>query len=126
MSSITYNGHDFSPYTTCEVIEGPHAVVPTSQVIPGRAGALLLVGRIAPRTIRVRLFLDSHAALDMAGLSNLRHLLYSGLTARGQAAAPRLARGRMLRVAVRQRSRTTSTSRASTTCRTRRAPTRRS
>ncbi|EHF02173.1 hypothetical protein HMPREF1008_00879 [Olsenella sp. oral taxon 809 str. F0356] len=83
MSSITYNGHDFSPYTTCEVIEGPHAVVPTSQVIPGRAGALLLGGRIAPRIVRVRLFLDAHAALDAAGLSELRHRLYSWLYADG-------------------------------------------
>lgn len=81
MRSITYNGHDLSACTTCEVVEGPHAVVPTVRVVPGRAGALLVGGRIAPKTVRVRLFLDVGGTLDVAGLSDLKHKIHGWLCA---------------------------------------------
>ncbi|WP_417118848.1 phage distal tail protein [Olsenella phocaeensis] len=81
MSSITYGGHDFSDCTTCEVIEGPHAVVPTAKVVPGRAGELLLGSRLVPRIVRVRLFLDAREALDEAGLSALKRRICSWLYA---------------------------------------------
>lgn len=81
MSSITYNGHDFSGCTTCEVIEGPHAVVPTAKMVPGRAGELLLGGRLAPRVVRVRLFLDARESLDAAELSVLKRRLNAWLYA---------------------------------------------
>lgn len=81
MSSITYNGHDFSFCTTCEVVEGPHAVVPTAKEVPGRAGVLLLGGRLAPLVVRVRLFLDAGSALDAAGLSALKRQMYAWLYA---------------------------------------------
>lgn len=81
MSSIVYNGHDFSSCTTCEVVEGPHSVVPVSKVVPGRAGSLLLGGRLAPLVVRVRLFLDARSALDDVGLSALKRRLYAWLYA---------------------------------------------
>ena len=57
MSSIVFDGHDFSAFTTCAVDESAHAIVPTAKVIPGRAGSLLLNSRIPPRVLRVKLFL---------------------------------------------------------------------
>lgn len=81
MSSIVYNGHDFSSCTTCEVVEGPHAVVPTCKAVPGRAGALLLGGKLAPLVVRVKLFLDVHSPLDDAGLSALKRQIYAWLYA---------------------------------------------
>lgn len=79
MRSVAYNGHDLSTCTTCEVIEGPHVVVPTVQVVPGRAGALVSGGRLAPKTIRVRLFLDVGDILGTEALCALKHKIHAWL-----------------------------------------------
>lgn len=85
MSSIVFDGHDFSGFTTCAVDESAHAVVPTAKVIPGRAGELLLNSRIPPRTLRVKLFLDPRFDLGTGGLSDLRHRIYGWLAVSGGA-----------------------------------------
>jgi phage-related protein len=79
VSSIVYNGHDFGAYTTCTVVEGAHALLPTAKVIPGRAGELLLSGRIPPRVLRVKLFLDPAHRFGNEELSELKHRLYAWL-----------------------------------------------
>ena len=83
MSSIVFNGHDFSGLTTCAVDEAAHSVVPTAKVIPGRAGELLLSSRIPPRVLKVKLFLDPRYDPGASGLSDLRHELYGWLAATG-------------------------------------------
>lgn len=85
MSSIVFDGHDFSAFTTCAVDESAHAIVPTAKVIPGRAGSLLLNSRIPPRVLRVKLFLDPRYDPGVGGLSDLRHKIYSWLAATGGA-----------------------------------------
>ena len=65
MRSIEFNGHDFSAYTTAEVLAaGALAVEADAAVVPGRPGAALLGGRILPREVRVRLFMDIDADAD--------------------------------------------------------------
>lgn len=81
-ASITYCGHDFSPYVTAELVEPcGHVVEPRTLAVPGRAGAALLGGEVPPRVLRVRLFLDS--GLQMAGAlrASVRHKLYAWLLA---------------------------------------------
>lgn len=85
MSSIVFDGHDFSGFTTCAVDESAHAVVPTAKVVPGRAGLLLLNSRIPPRVLRVKLFLDPKYKPDAGGMSGLRHRIYGWLAATGGA-----------------------------------------
>lgn len=59
MSSITYGGHDLSPYVSAELVEpAAHAVAAESFAVPGRPGALLLGGEVPPRVLRVRLLAD--------------------------------------------------------------------
>ena len=52
MRSIVYNGIDLSEWCSAEVIEKVALpVVPETMVVPGRAGALLVSGRIPPRLV---------------------------------------------------------------------------
>lgn len=77
MSSISYAGHDFSPYVSAELVEGPaHAVEPVACQVPGRPGAVILRGDVAPRPLRVRLFADLRVA---ESLPSVRRRLRSWL-----------------------------------------------
>lgn len=82
MRSIVYNGHDLSDFCSAEVVERVALPVETATLaVPGRAGALLVSGRIPPRMVRVRLFLDAGFKPGANGLADLRHRLYSTLCA---------------------------------------------
>lgn len=84
MSSIVYNGHDFSPYVTAELVEpAGHALSPRTLPVPGRPGAVLLGCELPPRALRVRLFLDAGIALTADERSEIRHGLYAWLVAPG-------------------------------------------
>lgn len=80
MRSIVYNGVDLSEWCSAEVIEKVALpVVPDTMVVPGRAGALLVSGRIPPRLVRVRLFMDAGFRPGTDGLADIRHRVYSAL-----------------------------------------------
>lgn len=80
MRSIVYNGIDLSEWCSAEVIEKiALPVVPETMVVPGRAGALLVSGRIPPRLVRVRLFMDAGYKPGTNGLADIRHRVYSAL-----------------------------------------------
>ena len=80
--SISYNGHDFSPYVAAELVEPcGHVVEPRTLAVPGRAGAALLGGEVPPRVLRVRLFLDAGLQLADSARSGIRHELYGWLLA---------------------------------------------
>lgn len=80
MRSIVYNGVDLSEFCSAEVIEKVALpVVPETMAVPGRAGALLVSGRVPPRVVRVRLFMDSGYKPGTNGLADIRHKLYSAL-----------------------------------------------
>lgn len=80
MRSIIYNGVDLSEWCSAEVIEKVALpVVPETMVVPGRAGALLVSGRIPPRLVRVRLFMDAGYRPGTNGLADIRHKVYSAL-----------------------------------------------
>lgn len=82
MSSIVYNGHDFSPYVTAELVEpAGHALSPRTLPVPGRPGAVLLGSELPPRALRVRLFLDAGISLGADERSEIRHELYGWLCA---------------------------------------------
>lgn len=82
MSSITYNGHDFSGYVTAELVEpAGHALSPRALAVPGRPGAALLGCELPPRVLRVRLFLDAGVTLTAEERSAIRHELYGWLVA---------------------------------------------
>lgn len=82
MSSIVYNGHDFSPYVTAELVEpAGHALSPRTLPVPGRPGAVLLGSELPPRALRVRLFLDAGVSLGAVERSEIRHELYGWLCA---------------------------------------------
>ena len=82
MSSLAYNGHDFSPYVAAELLEpAGHALEPRTLAVPGRPGAVLLGCELPPRVLRVRLFLDAGARLTPVERSEARHLLYGWLVA---------------------------------------------
>lgn len=82
MSSITYNGHDFSGYVTAELVEpAGHALSPRALAVPGRPGAALLGCELPPRVLRVRLFLDAGVTLTAEERSEVRHVLYGWLVA---------------------------------------------
>ena len=82
MSSLTYNGHDFSDYVTAELVEpAGHALSPPSLAVPGRPGAALLGSELPPRVLRVRLFLDAGISLGADECSEIRHVLYGWLVA---------------------------------------------
>lgn len=72
--SIKFDGHDFSSFSTAEVVlPAAHGLSVDAAEVPGRAGAVLLSARIPPKTLRVRLFLDLAEDEDAEGLSALRH-----------------------------------------------------
>ena len=80
MRSIVYNGIDLSEWCSAEVVEKvAMPVVPDTMVVPGRAGALLVSGRIPPRLVRVRLFMDSGFKPGTNGLADIRHRVYATL-----------------------------------------------
>ena len=80
MRSIIYNGVDLSDVCSAEVIEKvAQPVVPDALAVPGRAGAMIVSGRIPPRTVRVRLFLDAGFKPDVNGLADVRHKVYAAL-----------------------------------------------
>jgi len=80
MRSIVYNGVDLSEWCSAEVIEKVALpIVPETMVVPGRAGALLVSGRIPPRLVRVRLFMDAGFRPGTNGLADIRHRVYSAL-----------------------------------------------
>lgn len=82
MSSLTYNGHDFSDYVTAELVEpAGHALSPRALMVPGRPGAALLGCELPPRALKVRLFLDAGVALTAEERSEVRHELYGRLVA---------------------------------------------
>ena len=82
MSSLTYNGHDFSGYVTAELVEpAGHALSPRSLAVPGRPGAALLGCELPPRPLTVRLFLDAGVTLTAEERSAIRHELYGWLVA---------------------------------------------
>ncbi|HJF44443.1 distal tail protein Dit [Thermophilibacter provencensis] len=82
MSSLTYNGHDFSDYVTAELVEpAGHALSPRALMVPGRPGAALLGYELPPRVLRVRLFLDAGASMTPEERSEVRHALYGWLVA---------------------------------------------
>ena len=54
-------------------------VVPDTMAVPGRAGALLVSGRIPPRLVQVRLFMDARFRPGTNGLADIRHRVYSAL-----------------------------------------------
>lgn len=80
MRSIVYNGIDLSEWCSAEVVEKvAMPVVPDTMAVPGRAGALLVSGRIPPRLVRVRLFMDAGFKPGTNGLADIRHRVYSAL-----------------------------------------------
>lgn len=82
MSSLTYNGHDFSDYVTAELVEpAGHALSPRALAVPGRPGAALLGCELPPRVLRVRLFLDAGVTLAAEERSAIRHEMYGWLVA---------------------------------------------
>lgn len=84
MSSITYNGHDFSGHVQAELVEpAGNALSPRTLAVPGRPGAVLLGSELPPRVLRVRLFLDAGVALSAEERSEIRHELYAWLAAPG-------------------------------------------
>ncbi|WP_346678861.1 phage distal tail protein [Enorma massiliensis] len=80
MRSIVHNGIDLSEWCSAEVVEKVALpVVPDTMVVPGRAGALLVSGRIPPKLVRVRLFMDAGFRPGTNGLADIRHRFYSAL-----------------------------------------------
>lgn len=80
MRSIVHNGIDLSEWCSAEVVEKVALpVVPDTMVVPGRAGALLVSGRIPPKLVRVRLFMDAGFRPETNGLADIRHRVYSAL-----------------------------------------------
>lgn len=80
MRSIVYNGVDLSEWCSAEVVEkAALPVVPDTMAVPGRAGALLVSGRIPPRLVRVRLFMDAGFRPGTNGLADIRHGVHSAL-----------------------------------------------
>ena len=84
MRSIVFNGVDFSEFSSAEVVEkAALPIVVSTMVVPGRAGALLVSGRIPPRMVRVRLFMDAGYKPETNGLADIRHRVYAALTSVG-------------------------------------------
>lgn len=91
MKSITFRGHDFSPYCTAETTLRPLPVVePKTRNVPGRPGALLVGGAIQAVEIKVKLMLRSDRRMDAAELARMRHVLagWLGGTAGGELVLP--------------------------------------
>ena len=74
VSSITYNGHDFSEHVTAELVEpAGHALEPRALAVPGRPGAVLLGSELPPRSLTERLFLDAGVTLTAEERSATGH-----------------------------------------------------
>ena len=84
MRSIVFNGVDFSEFCSAEVVEkAALPIVANTMAVPGRAGALLVSGRVPPRMVRVRLFMDAGYKPGADGLAGIRHRIYSALASTG-------------------------------------------
>ncbi len=80
MRSIVFNGVDFSGFSSAEVVErAALPIVAKTMAVPGRAGALLVSGRIPARSVRVKLFMDAGYKLGTNGLADIRHKVYKAL-----------------------------------------------
>lgn len=80
MRSIVYNGVDLSEWCSAEVVvKVAMPVVPDTMAVPGRAGALIVSGRMPPRLVRVRLFMDYGFKPGTNGLADIRHRVYATL-----------------------------------------------
>ena len=80
MRSIVYGGLDFSDFCSAEVVE--RVALPMdveTMAVPGRAGALLVSGRIPPRLVVVRLFMDAGYRPGTNALADVRHRVYAAL-----------------------------------------------
>ena len=65
MRPIVYNGVDLSGVCSAEVIEKVALPVEAETLaVPRRAGALLVAGRLSPRLVRARLFMDPRPRLQ--------------------------------------------------------------
>ena len=84
MRSIVFNGVDFSEFCSAEVVEkAALPIVANTMAVPGRAGALLVSGRIPPRAVRVRLFMDAGYKPGTNGQADIRHRVYYALASTG-------------------------------------------
>lgn len=80
MRSIVFNGVDFSEFSSAEVVErAALPIVANTMAVPGRAGALLVSGRIPARSVRVRLFMDAGYKPGTNALADIRHKVYKAL-----------------------------------------------
>lgn len=80
MRSIVYNGVDFSEFSSAEVVENAALpIIANTMAVPGRAGALLVSGRIPTRMVRVRLFMDTGYKPGTSALADIRHRIYAAL-----------------------------------------------
>lgn len=80
MRSIVFNGVDFSEFSSAEVIEmAALPIIANTMTVPGHAGALLVAGRIPPRFVRVRLFMDACYKPGTNELADIRHKVYKAL-----------------------------------------------
>lgn len=80
MRSIVYGGLDFSDFCSAEVVE--RVALPMdveTMAVPGRAGALLVSGRIPPRLVVVRLYVDAGYRPGTNALADVRHRVYAAL-----------------------------------------------
>ena len=84
MRSIVFNGLDFSEFSSAEVVEKTALpIITNTMAVSGRAGALLVSGRIPPRMVRVRLFMDAGYKPGTNGLADIRHRVYATLASVG-------------------------------------------
>lgn len=80
--SIAFAGHDFAPFCSAVVTaRAANPIVAEAISVPGRAGALLVSGRVPPVDVSVRLYLDAGYRPDIAEAAELRARLRSWLTA---------------------------------------------
>ncbi|MBQ9002336.1 MAG: phage tail family protein [Eggerthellaceae bacterium] len=76
MRSIIYAGHDFSEYCTAEVYwKSANPIIAEAMEVPGRAGAMLVIGYVPPVDVKVKLFLDPGFSPDVVELAEIRHKL---------------------------------------------------
>ncbi|SCI08134.1 Phage-related protein [uncultured Collinsella sp.] len=84
MRSIVFNGVDFSEFCSAEVVEkAALPIIANTMAVPGRVGALLVSGRIPPRAVRVRLFMDAGYKPGTIGQADIRHRVYYALASTG-------------------------------------------
>ena len=82
MRSFVFNGTDFGALTRAKVVsESALCVVPKTADVPGRAGAAVLDVSVPPKVVRLKVWLEPMAKLDVAQLVELRHKLGAALLA---------------------------------------------